>query len=166
MTAILGTDNDHHAEHMAEITSLIADGFDWANPRHQSVALTIALHAADVSNPTKEWSIYGQWSERVTEEFFLQGDAERSHEIDVTPFYDRQRPPPAAKFQLGFISFIVMPLYREFAKLPEVEVALTPLATLEANEARWKGILMEEEAEPEWAQRLTKTNATISEASS
>ena len=37
------------------------------------------VHCSDLSNPTKPLDIYRHWVDRITEEFFLQGDK-------VTPF--------------------------------------------------------------------------------
>jgi len=47
------------------------------------------VHCADLSNPTKPLSIYRQWVDRVTEEFFMQGDLEREQGIDISPLCDR-----------------------------------------------------------------------------
>jgi hypothetical protein len=32
------------------------------------------IHASDISNPIKPFEIYKQWTERIIEEFWLQGD--------------------------------------------------------------------------------------------
>ena len=32
------------------------------------------VHCSDLSNPTKPLDIYRHWVDRITEEFFLQGD--------------------------------------------------------------------------------------------
>jgi cAMP-specific phosphodiesterase 4 len=47
------------------------------------------VHCADLSNPTKPLSVYRQWVDRVTEEFFRQGDLEREQGIDISPLCDR-----------------------------------------------------------------------------
>ena len=35
------------------------------------------VHCSDLSNPTKPLDIYRHWVDRITEEFFLQGDKVR-----------------------------------------------------------------------------------------
>ena len=40
-------------------------------------------------------------------EFYSQGDAEREKGVAVTPMFDREKPIPMPKFQMGFINFIV-----------------------------------------------------------
>ena len=47
-------------------------------------------HCADLSNPTKPQPIYNRWVERVMEEFFRQGDQEKTRGIDVSAMCDRQ----------------------------------------------------------------------------
>jgi len=47
-------------------------------------------HCADLSNPTKPLSLYQQWTERIMEEFFRQGDLEREEGLDISPMCDRQ----------------------------------------------------------------------------
>jgi len=47
------------------------------------------VHCADLSNPTKPLNIYRQWTERVMQEFFRQGDLERDQGMDISPMCDR-----------------------------------------------------------------------------
>ncbi len=77
--------------------------------------LEILLHAADISNPVKPFAIYERWAEKVMEEFFRQGDRERALGLEVAPMYDRALADmPTA--QLGFVEFIVSPLYLEILR--------------------------------------------------
>ena len=68
------------------------------------------LHFADISNPTKPLEVYQTWCKRVTEEFFLQGDLERSKGMDISPLCDRAKA-DISKAQTGFINYIVTPLF-------------------------------------------------------
>jgi cAMP-specific phosphodiesterase 4 len=47
------------------------------------------LHCADLSNPTKPLKIYQNWTNRVMNEFFLQGDRELSEGLEISPMCDR-----------------------------------------------------------------------------
>ena len=47
------------------------------------------VHCADLSNPTKPLDIYRQWTERIMQEFFRQGDLEREQGMDISPMCDR-----------------------------------------------------------------------------
>lgn len=48
------------------------------------------IHCADLSNPTKPLDIYRQWTDRIMQEFFEQGDLERELGLDISPMCDRQ----------------------------------------------------------------------------
>lgn len=77
----------------------------------QQLVMLLALHAADVSNPAKPWDLYIRWTDRVIAEFYDQGDKEEQAGLPVTPIFNRHKPIPLPKFQLGFINAIVLPLY-------------------------------------------------------
>lgn len=47
------------------------------------------VHCADLSNPTKPLPVYRQWTERIMEEFFRQGDKERERGMEISPMCDK-----------------------------------------------------------------------------
>ena len=114
---VLGTDMAHHFDHLgqfqAQIMNTTADMTDITVRRKM---LRMCLHCADVSNPTKKFSVYEKWAHKVMEEFYQQGDKERELGMTISPFMDRNNP-QVAKCQLGFIKFIVRPLYLSFCEL-------------------------------------------------
>jgi len=48
------------------------------------------IHCADLCNPMKPLEIYRQWTDRIMQEFFEQGDLERELNLDLSPMCDRQ----------------------------------------------------------------------------
>ena len=56
----------------------------------KSRVLSLLLHSCDVSHPAKRWDLHHQWTSRCMEEFFKQGDTERSHGLEFSPLCDRQ----------------------------------------------------------------------------
>merc|ERR1712107_930162 len=71
--------------------------------------LQLLLHIADVSNPMKTFELNVLWAERVVDEFFAQGDAEKKLGIPVGMLNDRDKiNRPGAEH--GFIVFLVSPL--------------------------------------------------------
>jgi len=105
----------------------------------QPILLKVALHAADISNPAKDWDIYNHWTDRLMEEFYGQGDKERDHGIPISFAFDREDPVPRPKFQQGFLFAIVEPLYAGLNKFPQIDVS-HPLGVLRENVGRWKRI--------------------------
>ncbi|KAI8618359.1 hypothetical protein BC830DRAFT_1061514 [Chytriomyces sp. MP71] len=71
----------------------------------RTLLFKMMIKCADVSNPTKAWPIYERWTQRILDEFFNQGDAEKSLGIPVSPYYDRDTIYIPAS-QMGFIDFI------------------------------------------------------------
>ncbi|XP_067338726.1 3',5'-cyclic-AMP phosphodiesterase 7B-like isoform X2 [Channa argus] len=57
---------------------------------HRHFMLQIALKCADICNPCRVWELSRQWSERVCEEFYRQGDLERKFELEISPLCNQQ----------------------------------------------------------------------------
>lgn len=47
------------------------------------------VHCADLSNPTKPLDLYRQWTDRIMDEFFHQGDREREKGMEISPMCDK-----------------------------------------------------------------------------
>ena len=73
---VLATDNAQHMKYLNKGEALAEerqDNWDLINNEDDSLlVLQLILHAADISNPAKEWNLYMNWTERVSEEFFAQ----------------------------------------------------------------------------------------------
>lgn len=73
--------------------------------------LNFLVHSSDVSNPSKDLTVYSIWTKLVMQEFFNQGDLERSENLPVSYLCDRATT-NVPKSQVGFINFIVSPLFK------------------------------------------------------
>jgi len=51
--------------------------------------MNMSIHMADISNPSKKWSISFNWIEILFEEFFAQGDEERKLGLPISDLMDR-----------------------------------------------------------------------------
>ncbi|CAL4093271.1 unnamed protein product [Meganyctiphanes norvegica] len=89
------------------------------------------VHCADLSNPTKPLDLYKRWVSSIMEEFFQQGDKEREDGLDISPMCDRLSA-TIEKSQVGFIDYIVHPLWETWADLVHPD-AQDILDTLEEN---------------------------------
>lgn len=103
------------------ITSGTFDPF--GNADDQSILMQMLMKCADVSNPTKELSLYEKWIDRIMTEFYNQGDMEKQLGLPVSPFMNREAGSSAQK---GFIEFIVYPLFEALEQW-------TPLYELKVN---------------------------------
>ena len=86
----------------------------WRDP---GLALSFALHCADISNAARPFGVALAWGRRVREEFYAQGDVERAMGLPVAAFCDRDaarareggEAAAAAANQVAFIDYIVRP---------------------------------------------------------
>ncbi|EMP25275.1 Calcium/calmodulin-dependent 3',5'-cyclic nucleotide phosphodiesterase 1B [Chelonia mydas] len=84
----------------------------------KSKALSLLLHAADISHPTKQWSVHSRWTKALMEEFFRQGDKEAELGLPFSPLCDRKST-LVAQSQIGFIDFIVEPTFSVLTDVAE-----------------------------------------------
>ncbi|KAG8469414.1 hypothetical protein KFE25_005869 [Diacronema lutheri] len=144
IAVILGTDMAKHFEHVAHLLSTIEGGSALnlsGSVTDRRFLMQTAAHAADISNACRQTALAVRWSERVTVEFYAQGDEEKRRGMAVTKFFDRQHV-QLAKSQLGFFDFIVTPLFEPLSKLIPCADLLTQL---HANRAYWAARLEEDE---------------------
>ncbi|KAJ8278693.1 hypothetical protein COCON_G00057590 [Conger conger] len=121
---VLATDMSKHMNLLADlktmvetkkVTSLGVLLLDNYSDRIQ--VLQNMVHCADLSNPTKPLEIYRQWTDRIMGEFFTQGDRERDKGMEISPMCDKHNA-SIEKTQVGFIDYIVHPLWETWADLP------------------------------------------------
>jgi hypothetical protein len=72
--------------------------------------LNILIHASDISNPTKPFTVYSQWADRVMEEFFAQGDKETELGLPCS-FLCNRNTVTIPNSQIGFMDGIVYPFF-------------------------------------------------------
>ena len=80
--------------------------------------LTSVIMLGDIGHAAKEFDLHAEWSLLIREEFFRQGDEERSRGMDISPLCDRHTTPPLPESQLGFFDFVAKPLFSAVAKVP------------------------------------------------
>ncbi|XP_029359959.1 cAMP-specific 3',5'-cyclic phosphodiesterase 4B-like [Echeneis naucrates] len=135
---VLATDMSKHMTLLADLKTMVetkkvtSSGvllLDHYTERLQ--VLRNMVHCADLSNPTKPLLLYRQWTERIMEEFFRQGDKERERGMEISAMCDKHTA-SVEKSQVGFIDYIVHPLWETWADLVHPD-AQELLDTLEEN---------------------------------
>ncbi|XP_038151044.1 cAMP-specific 3',5'-cyclic phosphodiesterase 4B-like isoform X2 [Cyprinodon tularosa] len=104
------------------------------------------VHCADLSNPTKPLDLYRQWTDRIMEEFFHQGDREREKGMEISPMCDKHTA-SVERTQVGFIDFIVHPLWETWADLVHPD-AQDILDTLEDNRNWYQSMIPQSPSPP------------------
>uniref|UniRef100_A0A8C2JQ84 Phosphodiesterase n=1 Tax=Cyprinus carpio TaxID=7962 RepID=A0A8C2JQ84_CYPCA len=104
------------------------------------------VHCADLSNPTKPLDLYRQWTDRIMDEFFHQGDRERERGMEISPMCDKHTA-SVEKSQVGFIDYIVHPLWETWADLVHPD-AQDILDTLEENRNWYQSMIRQSPSPP------------------
>jgi cAMP-specific phosphodiesterase 4 len=93
---VLATDMSKHMSLLAELKTMVetkkvacSGVIELESYQDRMIVLQNMLHCADLSNTTKPLEIYQNWTNRLMEEFFLQGDREMSHGLEISPMCDR-----------------------------------------------------------------------------
>jgi cAMP-specific phosphodiesterase 4 len=139
IAAVLATDMTSHFKNLAELKAQIAanekaaaaaaggggggasvfsalGGGGIAPLAQRVMAVEVALHASDLGNPAKPLPLYIEWTRRINEEFWAQGDAEKARGLPISAMCDRSNP-NVERSQLGFLDFIVAPLYDTYVQI-------------------------------------------------
>ncbi|MBN3302228.1 PDE4B phosphodiesterase, partial [Amia calva] len=116
------------------------------------------VHCADLSNPTKSLELYRQWTDRIMDEFFHQGDKERERGMEISPMCDKHTA-SVEKSQVGFIDYIVHPLWETWADLVHPD-AQDILDTLEDNRNWYQSMIPQSPSPPFYEQDKDSHGAT------
>ena len=113
---ILDTDMWNHFQMVSLFQSIEAENIEDIDILN---ILSLWLHWWDVGHCCKKTHIHVEWSTRVLEEFFLQGDEERLLDIPISLYCDRHEDPNSLfnSSQKGFLSFICLPLWQCILKI-------------------------------------------------
>uniref|UniRef100_A0A8C5LR55 Phosphodiesterase n=1 Tax=Leptobrachium leishanense TaxID=445787 RepID=A0A8C5LR55_9ANUR len=161
---VLATDMSKHMNLLADlktmvetkkVTSLGVLLLDNYSDRIQ--VLQNMVHCADLSNPTKPLELYRQWTDRIIVEFFHQGDREREKGMEISPMCDKHNA-SVEKSQVGFIDYIVHPLWETWADLVHPD-AQEILDTLEDNREWYQSMIPQSPSPPPEDRDLESGNA-------
>jgi len=128
---ILATDMAKHASDIAQMKLLIdtKDIKDGENAhlilnkendqtffKSQQFMLETCLHACDVSQQTRPFTTVTKWTYLLFEEFFNQGDLEKTHSLPVSFLCDRETT-HIPQMQPGFINGVTLPLFAPLSQI-------------------------------------------------
>ncbi len=177
---ILATDMANHGKIMTVIKSKLAismenkqrfellSGNENTKFEEQQSLFDFMIHSADLAHNTKLFNISLKWVELLSEEFWLQGDKEKSMNLPVSFLCDRENY-NIPKSQVGFIKGFVIPtfdcLVNAFPTLKFVLVnAKTNLNRWQklANKGRLKGWTPEKTKQINYVKKMSLYNSISS----
>ena len=142
---VLATDMAKHFPDLNKLNTMVkAEDFlvNTMSEEDKIFFMSMSVHMADLSNPTKEWLIGLKWAILLYEEFFTQGNTEKKLGIPVGNLTDKPNV-NIAKQQVGFMKAIVQPAYEAFELLiPMVDSNLT---RCKENLGKWESLINEYE---------------------
>lgn len=111
--AILSTDLARHFDIVAEFNSKVneeeSSGIDWTIETDRLIVSNMIIKMADINGPCKKTELHLQWTYRIEEEFYEQGDEEQRLSLPISPYMNRCQP-QLAKLQKSFLTHLVAPL--------------------------------------------------------
>nr|ANV21100.1 cone cGMP-specific 3',5'-cyclic phosphodiesterase subunit alpha' [Amia calva] len=109
------------------------------NPTRKEIVMAMMMTGCDLSAITKPWEVQSKVALMVANEFWEQGDLERTVlEQQPIPMMDRNKAEELPKLQVGFIDFVCTFVYKEFARFHK---EITPMFDgLQNNRVHWKAL--------------------------
>eukprot|EP01054_Gregarina_sp_Poly1_P001905 Gregarina_sp_Poly_1__1904@NODE_149_length_12634_cov_195_682741_g133_i0_p9_GENE_NODE_149_length_12634_cov_195_682741_g133_i0NODE_149_length_12634_cov_195_682741_g133_i0_p9_ORF_typecomplete_len158_score16_55PDEase_I/PF00233_19/5e21_NODE_149_length_12634_cov_195_682741_g133_i093149787 len=105
------------------------------------MVMGLAFKAADLGHATLDWSQHLDWSLRISEEYYQQGEDERNLGIPVSPLCDRADHRNYARTQSGFLQFVVAPLVEELMELDDTGlIGMEMMTKLLFNKQKWESM--------------------------
>ena len=120
ISEILATDMFYHKKIIdtaqSKIKQIKPDKFEFLSTDKESIKseqqsiLDFFIHTADLAHNSKLFKISLKWVELLSEEFWLQGDKEKSLGINVSYLCDRNKV-NVPKDQVGFLNGVILPTF-------------------------------------------------------
>lgn len=141
---VLSTDMLYHKPVCEELTVEIRS-HDKVQDINKLILERCLLKAADIGHALRTFQVHEVWSHRLQTEFFAQGDQEKAMGYTPMALLDRDAIASFPKGQLGFINFVVMPLWRTLVEVLG-PCAQEPSKCLEENISEWEELQRQAEA--------------------
>jgi len=138
---VLATDMAVHKKQVDDMARLVERNMNRQEIDKRALEQYI-VHTADVGHPFRPVPQHHEWARRVNAEFLQQGDREK--ELGFTPIemFDREKAPPLPKNQLGFLQFVIQPLWKPMEALLDTKARPASLF-LQRNVKVWEDELAE-----------------------
>ncbi|KAI1728568.1 3'5'-cyclic nucleotide phosphodiesterase domain-containing protein [Ditylenchus destructor] len=161
---ILATDLKQHFDIIMQFNEKAPD-IDLTNESDRVLLSQMLIKFADINSPAKPYPLHRQWTERICQEFYEQGDEEQQRKMPVSPYMDRQHP-AVAKLQDSFIAHIVNPLavaLNEAGLLPVLPGLEEPelIINLKHNHSKWLYEIEEEQSSFEGESTTSEEGSVI-----
>lgn len=149
---ILATDMSKHFDLLQHFKAKFINSsspIDFSNGDYRHEISMMAIKMADIGHAAKSIELHEKWCVRVLDEFFSQGELEKSLGLPVSMYCDKETT-DIAKSQSGFIKNIALPLFVTMNSIVNSkEIEDNCIEQLKKNIAYWN------------ARRLVSRNQTV-----
>jgi hypothetical protein len=134
---ILATDMAQHFDFVKQAEAAVDDGtVAVESPEMRLLGLQLVMKVADISNVSRPFQYADAWCDILNNEFFRQGDLEKAQGIKFTSLLNDRETADKPKSQIGFYTFVCLPLYTALAKMfPQLQLQVE---NVKANLDKWK----------------------------
>jgi hypothetical protein len=147
---VLATDLTTHFSFINTCNQRVASGLDFEHKAEDRVlGMKLYIKCADLAHPSKPTRIHKLWCANILQEFFEQGDEEKSRSVDVSPFMDRCNP-TLCQSQFGFINVLVRPIAALLSQFLDQQILMEYITK---HELMWKSA---KDDDPEYAAMVQK----------
>lgn len=119
---IMATDMGHHAEilkdckvafkDLEDLGSKFFDVSPYGGDEEARLLCQLLIKGCDISNPCRPTAVAERWNTSCYEEFYAEGDIDRSKDRKLNPLHDRHNN-VICRSSVGFIGHVVTPIFKQ-----------------------------------------------------
>lgn len=134
---ILATDLARHFQRISVLKTKKFAMSEEAQGLELSLLMETMLMLADIGHTAKPFSYHQTWAERISEEFFRQGETEEHNHMPISPLCDRKQA-NLPRSQVTFLTLVATPLFETAGQVFSIDEYDTVISELRNNITMWK----------------------------
>lgn len=135
---ILATDLARHFQRISVLKTKTFAMSEEAQGFELALLMETMLMLADLGHTTKPFAYHETWAQRISEEFFRQGEAEKSNDLPISPLCDRTQA-NLPRSQVTFLTLVATPLFETAGQIFSIDDYDSVISELRKNIKTWEG---------------------------